>query len=307
MRKLVIVLMGMTLLMCLAGCGEAKQPEQNSADAQKTSTSQPQSNVNLSQQVDYNGVELKIDSSWKNELSGQYPSITPSSDSKITFYTFVNSETESFDNMDEYILSTPSNYTLENEWKIDGGTSVSSYTMKADSGSLYTVVIGYHADSGAGFLIFFNRGDNGEKSTLNDSVLTEIFASIAFDPASAKDDSIETAKESSKKEPSNDSEKSNTSVSISQQNALRSAKDYLDLMPFSYTGLIEQLEYEQYSTEDATYAADNCGADWNVQAEKAAEDYIDLMPFSRGELIDQLMYEGYTEEQAAHGADYVGL
>lgn len=39
-------------------------------------------------------------------------------------------------------------------------------------------------------------------------------------------------------------------------------------MPFSYTGLIEQLEYEQYSHDDAVYAADNCGADWNEQAAK---------------------------------------
>ena len=96
-------------------------------------------------------------------------------------------------------------------------------------------------------------------------------------------------------------------VSISKQNALRSAKSYLGTMPFSYTGLIGQLEYEQYSTADATYAADNCGADWNVQAEKAAKSYIELMPFSRGELIDQLKYEGYTDEQAMHGADSVGL
>ena len=78
-------------------------------------------------------------------------------------------------------------------------------------------------------------------------------------------------------------------------------------MPFSYTGLIKQLEYEKYSHEDAVYAADNCGADWNEQAAKAAKDYLDVMSFSRQGLIDQLEYEGYTHEQAVFGVNSVGL
>ncbi len=40
-----------------------------------------------------------------------------------------------------------------------------------------------------------------------------------------------------------------------QAGALRSAKQYLSVMPFSHDGLIEQLEYEGYSNSDATYAA----------------------------------------------------
>ena len=96
-------------------------------------------------------------------------------------------------------------------------------------------------------------------------------------------------------------------VTTSQKNALRSAKQYLDVMPFSYTGLIKQLEYEKYSHEDAVYAADNCGADWNEQAAKAAKDYLDVMSFSRQGLIEQLEYEGYTHEQAVFGVNSVGL
>ena len=78
-------------------------------------------------------------------------------------------------------------------------------------------------------------------------------------------------------------------------------------MPFSYTGLIEQLEFEQYSHDDAVYAADNCGADWNEQAAKKAQDYLDIMAFSRQGLIDQLQFEGYTYEQAVFGVNSVGL
>lgn len=91
-----------------------------------------------------------------------------------------------------------------------------------------------------------------------------------------------------------------------ESNALRSAKDYLKYMPFSYTGLIDQLEYEGYSTEEATYAVDNCGADWYEQAEKSAASYLKYSAFSYTGLIDQLEYEGYTSDQATQAADNCG-
>lgn len=95
-------------------------------------------------------------------------------------------------------------------------------------------------------------------------------------------------------------------ITTSQKNALNRAKRYLKTMPFSYTGLIEQLEYEQYSHDDAVYAADNCGADWNEQAAKKAKSYLNTMAFSRKGLIEQLQYEGYTYEQAVYATDNCG-
>ena len=93
---------------------------------------------------------------------------------------------------------------------------------------------------------------------------------------------------------------------VGQKNALRSAKSYLDFSAFSYNGLIGQLEYENYSHEDAVYAADNCGADWNEQAAKSAKSYLNFSAFSYDGLIKQLEYEGYTHEQAVYGADSCG-
>ena len=77
-------------------------------------------------------------------------------------------------------------------------------------------------------------------------------------------------------------------------------------MAFSYSGLIEQLEYEGYSNEEAEYAAKNCGADWNEQAVKSAKQYLDIMSFSRQSLIEQLEYEGYTYDQASYAATQNG-
>lgn len=95
-------------------------------------------------------------------------------------------------------------------------------------------------------------------------------------------------------------------VSLSKQNALRQANQYLNAMAFSYSGLVEQLEYEGYSNEDATYAVDHCGADWNEQAAKKAKEYLDTMAFSRSGLIEQLEYEGFTSAQAEYGAKQNG-
>lgn len=95
-------------------------------------------------------------------------------------------------------------------------------------------------------------------------------------------------------------------VTLGQKNALSAAKQYLSIMPFSRSGLIDQLEFEGYSTEEATYGADHCNADWNEQAAKTAKQYLDIMSFSRQGLIDQLKYEGFTTEQAEYGVSAVG-
>ncbi|MBB5750148.1 Ltp family lipoprotein [Micrococcus sp. TA1] len=94
---------------------------------------------------------------------------------------------------------------------------------------------------------------------------------------------------------------------VSQQNALRSAENYLDFTAFSRPGLIDQLEFEGYSTADATWAVDRLTVDWKEQAVKSAANYLDFTSFSRQGLIDQLVFEGFTAEQATYGVDQTGL
>jgi hypothetical protein len=92
-----------------------------------------------------------------------------------------------------------------------------------------------------------------------------------------------------------------------QENARRSAENYLGSIAFSAQGLIKQLEYEGYSTADATYAVGAVRPDWNAQAAKSAKNYLDTMPFSRSGLIVQLKYEGFNEQQAVYGVNQTGL
>lgn len=151
-------------------------------------------------------------------------------------------------------------------------------------------------------------------------ITTEIFESLKIDKTAEQNDEVsgnaqeaqgaQTSSETpeqSQATPEEESKAETEKPTTEQSNALRTAENYLDTMPFSKKGLIKQLKFEGYSDEAANWAADHCGADWMKQAEKAAESYLDLMGFSRSELIKQLEFEGYTSKQAAHGADSVGL
>lgn len=96
-------------------------------------------------------------------------------------------------------------------------------------------------------------------------------------------------------------------LTVGQENALATARDYLDYSSFSRTGLIQQLEFEGYSTADATWAVDQIGADWMQQAAATAKEYMDYSSFSRSGLISQLQYEGFTPAEAEYGASQVGF
>ncbi|WP_411698539.1 Ltp family lipoprotein [Conyzicola sp.] len=95
--------------------------------------------------------------------------------------------------------------------------------------------------------------------------------------------------------------------SVSQQNALRSAGDYLAYSPSSRTGLLNQLEFEGFTTEDSTWGVDRVVVDWNEQAAKSAKAYLEYTSFSRSGLVDQLLFEGFTAEQAEFGVSQTGL
>ena len=117
--------------------------------------------------------------------------------------------------------------------------------------------------------------------------------------------------ESEAKEPISDNTKKEETVNSSspttgQSNALKKAQSYLRFTNFSHDGLVDQLEYEKFSHDEAVYGADNCGADWNEQAKEKAKSYLDLSGFSYKGIIEQLEYEKFTSEQAKYAADNCG-
>mgnify|MGYP000937098731 CR=1 FL=1 len=172
-----------------------------------------------------------------------------------------------------------------------------------------------------GVLVFFiligafSNNDDGDQDTTgqvtsidSDNGIEKVEAEITAEPT-AKPTKEETAEPTDEPtpEPTSEPEKEETpKLTMGQKNALSKAKDYLDFAAFSRSGLIEQLEFEGFSNEDAAYAVDNCGADWNEQAAIKAQDYLDFSSFSRSGLIEQLEFEGFTTEQAEYGVKEVG-
>ena len=92
-----------------------------------------------------------------------------------------------------------------------------------------------------------------------------------------------------------------------QQDALAEAVDYINQMAFSRDWLIAQLVADGHDTNDAAWAADHTGADWNEQAYKKAEEYLKLTSFNHQDMVDQLIFEGFTNDQAEYGATKAGL
>lgn len=173
------------------------------------------------------------------------------------------------------------------------------YTCDADGstleGELYAFVYGTQIYCFANMI--YSDASPVDKAEFSRDFLGLII-SVETTPASEPSGTVQTADTT---EPTG-----TESITMGMKNALSSAQTYLKTMPFSYDGLIEQLEYEQYTHEEAVYAADNCGADWNEQAALAAANYLNVMSFSRQGLIDQLVYDGYTTEQAVYGVEQNG-
>lgn len=105
-------------------------------------------------------------------------------------------------------------------------------------------------------------------------------------------------------------------MTLSQQNAVKTALNYVDLMAFSKEGLIEQISSEYadgFPREDAEFAVSylekNKLVDWNVEAAQCARNYLDIMSFSRDGLYQQMTSESgdkFTKEQAEYALSQVG-
>jgi len=83
------------------------------------------------------------------------------------------------------------------------------------------------------------------------------------------------------------------------QEALNKAEELLMVMNYSHSGLVNYLvDFGGFTLEEATYAADNCSADWNEQAAAHIGYYRSAgQNMSADDMRGQLEYEGYTDEQ----------
>lgn len=92
--------------------------------------------------------------------------------------------------------------------------------------------------------------------------------------------------------------KQSTSMSTEQMPASEYAEMHLKIYPYSYLGLISQLEEGGgYSHEESVNAADNCNADWNENAVKAAQGFAEFSATNVEDLKTLLKEDQFTDEQ----------
>ena len=325
MKKVLCLLLATSMALMVAGCsGEADTAK----DANTTAATAPDMRV-----YELNGVEYKIPMEWETyENDGTYYYYPEgSSDAQTAMVMVKYSPMDGAMNysnvsemMDGYAKGVGEADGASNllkasypEW--DNNAIKVTYDLDIDSVSchvsLYAAPVLYDG-------IFSISLSGGEKyQDTYDLILENVkfpsFSDAALDKSDDLADLYETDDEDDDEDYDYDwddedgsastssvtsSSGQNENLSTERTSALQKAHDYLNYSAFSRTGLIEQLEYEGFSKDDATYAVDNCGADWKKQAVLKAKQYRGYSAFSHKGLVEQLEYEGFTHEQAEYGA-----
>lgn len=338
MKKAIALATAGVLALTLVGCSSSADTSQDQVSSSQTSSSQSATSTQsasssdafqLDKTLKINGLTLKYPSSW-NQVEGNksgYAYIYPECGGVIAITTGDPTSTPIGDGtpdsvatstLDDYfegIRNSGDGYNVGNYERVDKGDSVSavapvsvtmdgiSYSGKIFVSLLQKEIIGVFAavpdDSSEQF-----------KNTIDaiiDELTTENIVSESSSTTSSQSAQSQPQPQQQQQQQAVPQQSTEPTQTVSQKNALKKAGQYLDYTHFSHSGLVGQLEFEGFSTEDATWAADNCGADWNAQAAGKAQDYLNYTAFSRQGLIDQLLFEGFTQEQAEYGVNAVGL
>lgn len=317
MKKVAIAALMLAMALCMFGCANSSgsHQEQNS---ESLTLEKPQitHSYDLSKNISYQGVTIQADPSWEiksPEECNFYVHVDDRND-HIGIQTVLHGQTAELDTAWKEFFNSNDSPSVINEWNDSGINYISGIVEKSKTN--YWLLAGCEKSSGKGFLLSFTLSKEVWPETDQEHLFNDVTGTLTFDPLETSLDfhdwwnaNIKKDKDISNAESINqpETEQAIPTPTVSQQNALKKANSYLSHTAFSYTGLIEQLEYSKFSTEDATYAADNCGADWNIQAEKKAASYLSHAAFSYDGLVEQLEYSGFTHEQAIHGADSTGL
>ncbi len=334
MKKILILILSMCVcLSTLSGCSgetitsselESSEMEETSSTPEPTATPRPtpapeptEAPVSM-KSVEFRGVKLSVPNDWTTtENTDNIVFVTSYDDASLLSLNIseFNSEIDMTNSTfrDGYILGISESDGYEavstDDITINGHKGFEHHFLMVSSGqqldtTFYGVVKGKKL---VGFMFGMINTAYDDTKKQFESDIAAILESVDLSDLDAENVGKPNDESSSSavKESSRASETKNTTT-MGERNALKKAKNYLSFMPFSHSGLVDQLEFEGYTTDEAIYGADNCGADWNEQAAKKAQSYIDMMEFSRQGLIDQLIFEGFTEDQAEYGVTAIG-
>lgn len=302
------LILSVALALCLVGCGNDAPPEE---EAEPEATQQPNAEYERIKTNDFNNgaseyyiknLWFSVPSSWRmdNEKNPGTTYFYPPSGNGLELLMVVFSESEesilkqeSVDGLISGLEEGYENYKYTSSAfdknLIGENYAIIKYSSTVKGNDYNFSMVCFDCDGG---FVYFLLGELSDSSYDYSSDFKNIVDSVAISSAPEQTES--------------ESEGEAPTATIGELNALEKALSYLNYTSFSRSGLIDQLEYEGFSTEEATYGVDNCGADWNEQAAKKAQSYLDYSSFSRQGLIDQLVFEGFTQEQAEYGVSAVG-
>lgn len=303
-ERAIPMILSVALALCLAGCGNDAPPEE---EAEPEATQQPNAEYERIKTNDFNNgaseyyiknLWFSVPSSWRmdNEKNPGTTYFYPPSGNGLELLMVVFSESEesilkqeSVDGLISGLEEGYENYKYTSSAfdknLIGENYAIIKYSSTVKGNDYNFSMVCFDCDGG---FVYFLLGELSDSSYDYSSDFKNIVDSVAISSVPAK------------------TEPEEKNATTGEINALEKALIYLNYTSFSRSGLIDQLEYEGFSTEEATYGVDNCGADWNEQAAKKAQSYLDYSSFSRQGLIDQLVFEGFTQEQAEYGVSAVG-
>lgn len=304
MKKITVFASCLFLVISLIGCSNSNNSQQDNSHAYEIEI------------ISYHTLSIEVPTDWTvNEKNGdEY--IYPTGGGLIVIKHSEGTAAGINDYTEEGVLQIGEAYLKGLSEK--EGNSLDSDISVAKHGDVWFVSDGYSYTNDSQTIVgdaicilsnhelYFIAGGIPENADSNlKKQYDDVISSITVIPDPNAKSSKATSSSSSSSASSNNSQQS-SSITTSQKNALSKAQSYLKSSAFSYKGLIEQLEYEGYSQNDATYAVDNCGANWNDQALKKAKQYLSTQAFSYTGLIEQLEFEGFTNEQTLYGVDNCG-
>lgn len=338
MKRRYTILLIIICLICFTGCGSKEDKSSNSSNYEDTythkdliiSTSYEKINDYLNtlfNELDFDG-KMRLASSNERDTYYTFAYINEKADTVFTFYfdkeqefMFVNIIYDKYNNdsvelAKEVIKYSKFNFNIDELASIrkiltasesTDDTEIGNYIISnLSSGNLTIKSKGKYSDSEKENKVENNSNNNTTKNESNNNSKQNNTNNNTNSNNQVNTNTNNNSNTQQNTQQQTQPENNTPSVSVSKQNALKSAKSYLSFSAFSRKGLIEQLEYEKYSTEDATYAVDNCGANWNEQALKSAKSYLNTSAFSYSGLKEQLEYEGFTSEQASYGVNNCG-
>ena len=333
MKKTLCLLLAAIMALAMVGCGgndtskdassapKQSQTESVAPDESVSTSAEPTTSISNVETVDQEigGVKFRVPKEWpKQDDDSQiyyYPDSSVVEVNEMIMVTYSAMDEMTSDNvgkvLDAYADGMATSDDVDDlnkepyaELGVDALRTTHTQTIDGVKYRITSYILPVNTDG----IFFIAFASNGKAKENYQPYYDQILDSIEF-PSPKKDtkdtkstdntsvaDNVENTPDTSK------TSEQETSLTTEQSSALEMADRYLEYTSFSHDGLVDQLEYEGFSTEDATYAADNCGADWNEQAAKKAQSYRDMQAFSHKGLVDQLKYEGFTAEQAEYGA-----